>query len=74
LTHLYVIGSDYYAVVVGYAVIRASSHAKQRKRAWLRAKKICYRNKTARCTMSVETLSNAAQMYEKSHLKRLAVA
>jgi len=36
-------------------------------------KKLSYRRLTARHAMSVEILSAAAQLYEKSHLKRLAV-
>jgi len=35
--------------------------------------KLSYRIGTARRTMLVEILSTAAQLYEKSHLKRLAI-
>ena len=37
----------------------------------LRYKKLSCRSGTARRTMSVEILSAAAQLYEKSHLKNL---
>jgi len=36
-------------------------------------KKLRYRRGTARRAMSVEILSTAAQLYEKSHLKQLTV-
>ena len=36
-------------------------------------KKLRYRRGTARRTLSVEILSTAAQLYEKLHLKTLAV-
>jgi len=35
--------------------------------------KLSYRRGTARRAMSVEIMLNAAQLFEKSHLKRLAV-
>jgi len=34
-------------------------------------KKLSYRRRTARCTMSVEILSTAPKLYEKSHLRDL---
>jgi len=37
-------------------------------------RKLSYRRGTARLTMSVEILSAAAQLYEKSHLKTFAVS
>jgi len=36
-------------------------------------KKLSYRRATARCTMSVDILSNAAQLHEKITFERLAV-
>jgi len=36
-------------------------------------KKLSYRVETARRAISLEILSNDAQMYKKFHLKRLAV-
>ena len=36
-------------------------------------KKLSYRRGTARCTMSVEILSTAVQLYKKSHWKSLVV-
>jgi len=36
-------------------------------------KKLSYRSGTARRAMSVEILSTAEELYEKSHLERLAI-
>jgi len=40
---------------------------------WCVNKKLSYRRGTAPCAMSVEILLTAAQLYERSHLKRFAV-
>jgi len=37
-------------------------------------KKLSYCTGTVQCSMSAEILSTAAQLYEKSHLNRLAVS
>jgi len=37
-------------------------------------KKLSYRREIVRCAMSLEIFSTAVQLYEKSHLKRLAIS
>jgi len=41
---------------------------------FLKEKKLSYHREAARCAISVEILSTAALMYEKSHLKRKRLA